>query len=74
VSWFRRKQESSIPRIEVVDIRPGDTLVFSFPNRVPRDVFERIKAQYKNAGVAAKIIVLESGAAISVIREKEDTP
>jgi hypothetical protein len=77
VSWFRPKEDQRLaPRVEVIDVRPGDTLFFQFPNRVPRDVFERLKAQiktqYGDASPSMKVIVLESGTSVGVIREKED--
>lgn len=67
----RRKQE--VPRIEVIDLKPGDTLFFQFPQRVPRDVFMRLRTQMKDQlGNDHKLIILEGGATVGVIRGKEE--
>lgn len=62
------------PEFEVqrLDLRPGDTIVITSPRRVSKEVFERLKNIARESFPDNKIIVLEAGLDLKVVREEDE--
>lgn len=70
---FRRK-DPPLFDVKRLDIRPGDTLVFTTERRIPRDVLKKLQAQLRErfADEHVKPIILEGGLTLSHVLREED--
>lgn len=59
------------PDAQVIEFEAGDQLIVECAHRVPRDVFERLRAQL-NEHSDDKVIVLEAGLKLVGRRAKKD--
>lgn len=59
-----------LPR--TLNLEPGDVLVVRSERRVSRDVFLRLQAQFQERFPDNKIVVLEAGLTLDVIKTMED--
>lgn len=57
--------------VERLALRPGDILVFKCPNRLTAEEFEYVRARFKELLRDAKVMVVEGGADIAVLRAEE---
>ena len=55
-------------RVEVADIRPGDTIVLSVPHVMTKAQAESIKANAEAMFPGHKVIVLTDGVALGLLR------
>lgn len=56
----------------VLRVRPDDTIVVSFPDRLSENQFQRASEDLKATFPDNRILILEGGADITVIRPDED--
>lgn len=64
---------SSIPKLELIDVRPGDTLVLTVPHRLGPGEEERLKQDLsvflRKRGINAEVLVLDDGMSLQVMRK-----
>jgi hypothetical protein len=60
-------------RVQVLDVQAGDLLVIEYPNRMPKVVSDRLKAQVQ-AEYGVKLMILEGGMALKAVLHKDEVP
>lgn len=60
-----------VASVAVVDIRPGDRLVFTTPGVLSEDAREAIRQEVKRWAPDCKCLLLEDGVQITVVRDTE---
>lgn len=64
---------SSIPKLELLDVRNGDTLVLTVPHRLGPGEEERLRQDLsvflRKRGINAEVLVLDDGMALQVMRK-----
>lgn len=74
MSILRRKQPSPIPSVEVLDLRPGDTLIVEVHERLTIAAATEIRRQFLDYfGEATRIVVVQN-ASLKVLREGDPPP
>lgn len=67
----RKPKPPVVKRLAVTRFMPGDIVVFQTDRRVPRDQFEKIKAQVRSQfPPGTKILFLESGIKVGVLSSR----
>lgn len=57
-----------VATVERLALKPGDILVFKYPNRLTAAEFEYVSARFKELLPDTKVLVFEDGADVAVLR------
>lgn len=73
--WPFRRKPTVVPRVEVLNLQPGDFLVFETRERLSKDMAERIREQFAEfTGMDGKRLIVVHNATLKVLREGEPPP
>ena len=65
---------TDVAEIERLALRPGDAIVYKHPRRLDRHDYDYVSEQLKTAFPDRKILILEDGADLAVLRAEEEQP
>jgi len=64
--------EEFLEKVKVLDLKETDILVFTAEEEIPRSVHHLIRRSVERMGIKNKIIILERGMDIKILRDEDN--